>query len=122
MSPTMWAWAAAFGLTLLIEVPIVLGILRGQAVWPRLLLIAVGAQLITHPALWFVAPRFEPYWAWLVVMELLVTAVEAALYAGLIRTTVPTWTRPLVLGIAASLAANVTSTGVGLGLRALGWM
>lgn len=122
MTPEITAWAWAFGLTVALEAPVVTLILRGPVIWPRALLIALGAQLITHPVLWFVAPRFEPYWAWVTVMELAVFAVEAALYTGLLRTTTKSWAKVLPRAIGASAAANGLSLTVGLGLQALGWL
>jgi len=122
VSPEISAWALAFGLTVLIEAPIVVAILRGPVIWPRALLIALGAQLITHPALWFIAPRFDPYWLWVGVMECAVTAVEAVLYAGLLRTTTQEWGKILPRAILASIAANAVSTGIGLAGRWMGWL
>lgn len=122
MTPAISDWALAFGLTVLIEAPIVVAILRGPVIWPRALIIALGAQLITHPALWFIAPRFEPYWLWVLVMETLVTVAEAVLYAGLLRTTTKDWGKILPRAILASIAANAASTGIGLAGRWMGWL
>jgi hypothetical protein len=48
--------------------------------------ILIGLLLngLTHPALWFLVPYFEPYYAWVAVMEILVFAIEAGLLFALI--------------------------------------
>lgn len=113
-------WLRAFALTCLIEVPIYMFVLRRALPdWRWRLLLAFGLQVATHPALWFVAPRFDPYWAWLVVMELCVFAVEAAGVALALRLR-PTPRRVLGLALFAAFAANAVSTLVGLAILLAG--
>lgn len=76
------------------------------------LLMTLLVNTLTHPALWYVAPRFEPWWLWLIVMESAVVAVEAVL--------IGVWLRERgggQSGLRISLIANTLSTVVGL----LGW-
>ncbi len=74
-----------------------------------LALVAAGATLVTHPFVWVgVQQRAEfPYWAAVLVAELLVVAVEAAAYALCAR--LP-WRKAALV----SLLANATSAAVGL--------
>ena len=84
MAYTVEQWLPAFLLTLAFEAPIVLYALRGlRARGAGWLLLANG---LTHPALWFVLPRFfEDYWAYVLVGEALVFATEALVYAAALR-------------------------------------
>ena len=64
---------------------------------------------LTHPALWYLAPRFGPWWAWLLVMETCVALTEAAVIGA--------WLRARgghARGLRISLTANLASTIVGL--------
>ncbi|TNF27832.1 MAG: hypothetical protein EP329_18955 [Deltaproteobacteria bacterium] len=107
-------WLRAFALTVLIEVPIYTLFLQrfGRPV-VAVVLVAIGLQVATHPALWFVAPRFEPYWAWVLTMELLIWLVEGLL-AGLAIDHPTGRGRAFAVGLLASLSANATSTLFGL--------
>ena len=97
------------------EAPIVVwGLIRPLGARDALL-VAVGAQVLTHPALWFCLPRFEPYLAWVLAAEVLVTAVEAAWFAGWLRRAGHPSVRRAA-GVA--LVANVVSTVFGLWLQA----
>jgi hypothetical protein len=110
------AWAIAFCLTVVIETPIVTWLCRrAEPRVSRRILMALAANALSHPAVWFVFPALglaqgattalSEIWAWL---------IEAALYrVGLGNTT---WRA--VLGI--SLVANLLSFGLGLVLWALG--
>ena len=76
-------WARAFALTLVIEVPLYMGLLRREGFTARS---AFGAALAvnacSHPLFWFALPPFAPEAAFLAVGEMLVVAVETAiLYA-----------------------------------------
>jgi len=97
-------WAAAFALTLAVEVPIVTWALRRAGAPTGRALAAAGfAQLATHPWVWFVFPALR--WrgqASLAASEVFAWAVEAALYA-LVAPRLR-WRAPLL-----SLAANATS-------------
>ena len=108
----LWAWAFAW--TCAIEVPVVLLLLGPRAGWMHAGLAALAAQVLTHPALWYLVPRFEPYEAWLICAELGVTAVEAGLFLGLLRARgVP---RSIGWAVGTSVLANTVSTVIGLWL------
>jgi hypothetical protein len=105
----MKRWLAAFLFTQVVEVPIYGYALRGRA------LVAFGASALTHPIVWFVIPRIwhgGGYFGLVAASEAFAIVVEA-LYmkkAGLAH--------PLRW----SLAANLTSSSLGLLSRSLfGW-
>lgn len=115
MSPPVSAWLRAFLLTALIEVPVVLALTRDSAVTlRRRAMLAVFAQLTTHPLVWYVFPNvpgldggqalvLSEIWAWL---------GEAAFYAVALAPL-----RPLrAVGVAG--LANGLSLGLGLLLPA----
>lgn len=101
------SWPLAFLLTLILEIPVVLLLLaRG---WRKDLPLALLANSITHPVLWFVLPPlFSDYLTFLIVGELAVFTSEALLYAAAVRC----WR-----GAAAGVAANSLSMAVGLLLQ-----
>jgi hypothetical protein len=101
------SWPLAFLLTLTLEIPVVLLLLaRG---WRKDLPLALLANGLTHPTLWFVLPSlFSDYLTFLIVGELAVFTFEALLYACAVRS----WK-----GVAAGVAANSLSLGVGLLLQ-----
>lgn len=105
----MKRWLAAFLFTQLVEVPIYTYALRGRA------LVAFGASALTHPIVWFVIPRYwhgGGYWGLVAASETFAVLVEAYYMkkAGLKHAF---WW---------SLAANLTSSSLGLTSRALfGW-
>ena len=102
-------WPMAFALTLLLEIPVVLLVL--QRGWKKDLPWALLANGLSHPTLWFVLyPAIPDYWTFLVVGETLVFSFEAVIYALAVRS---------VRGVAASVAANSLSMGVGLLIAAL---
>ncbi len=109
-------WLAAFALTLLVEIPAVVLLARRlePRPWRRAALALLGNAL-SHPAVWFVFPALGLGWgATTAVSEGWAWLVEGALYrAGLARAG---WRAAL----AVSLAANLLSFGLGLGLWALG--
>jgi hypothetical protein len=109
--PTPHAWLMAFLATVAVEVPIVVALTRGHPTpaWRRALL-ALFAQLVTHPLVWFVFPRLvgltgrsslalSELWAWL---------AEAAFYAVVL----PGLSPARALGISA--VANAASILLGL--------
>jgi hypothetical protein len=111
--PTPHAWLMAFLATVAVEGPIVVVLTRGHPTpaWRRAL-IAIFAQLVTHPLVWFVFPRLvgltgrsslalSELWAWL---------AEAAFYAVVLPGLSPART----LGISA--LANAASIMVGLAI------
>jgi hypothetical protein len=103
-SPPLWLWLRAFALTCAIEIPIV-GLILRRPRWPWRILVGLLAQVLTHPAFWYAAPHFAPYWAWVTVCELTIFAVETLVYLLQERS----WRAPL-----ASLAANGASLLAGL--------
>ena len=109
----MTEWSEAFALTLALELPVVLWALRSSLGLGRALLVGLGAQALTHPALWFLLPRFEPWLLWVLCAEALVCAAEAGWYAAWLRHAGAA--DPRRAGLLA-LGANVLST-----LPALWW-
>jgi hypothetical protein len=78
------SYLADLGLTLAVEVPIVVIVGRSLGVGARrAALVAVAANLLTHPLLWFVAaPRLHDAWGLtgVAVAEVGVVVVEATVY------------------------------------------
>ena len=104
------AWSRAFFLTLTIEAPIVLvGLVRTPV--PRRVSTFLVANLISHPLLWFVFPRFNPYAVWLGVAEALVIAIEWQIFWLCFKSS---YSRSYLFLVA--LCANTTSTLIGLAL------
>lgn len=106
-------WAFAFGLTLLVELPIVLLLLGRRLGFARTAVAGLVVNAVTHPVLWlvfwWVGPRTGAGWALtLLVGEVVVIAVETALLRRLLRGGDPR----LVLAVVA--LANVASVAVGL--------
>lgn len=104
-------WFAAFVLTLVVETPIVVAVLRrGEPDLVRLALIAIIANLATHPAVWFVFTQLflvgTPQYV--LAAEAWAVAVEAAVYLVVIR---GVGTRRAVT---ASVLANAASIVAGL--------
>jgi hypothetical protein len=109
--PTSRAWLVAFLITAAVEAPLVVALTRDLPVRAgRRLLLAVFAQLATHPLVWFVFPRLvgltgrtstllSELWAWL---------VEAVFYALVF----PGLPATRALGISA--LANGVSIAVGM--------
>jgi hypothetical protein len=109
------AYLAGIGLTLAVEVPVVVLVARLFGARPgRTALVAVLASLVTHPPLWFVVAPAMYDWAgpWGVVLaELGVVLVEAYVYHRGLRppvgAAVSFWT---------ALLANALSFGIGIAL------
>jgi hypothetical protein len=106
-------YALGLGLTLLVEVPVVVisAVLLGAPV-RRAAVLAVVASLLTHPVLWFVvAPVLDDWlglWG-LALAEAGVVAVEAAIYHRGLRPTISAGE-----AFCLSLLANALSFGVGV--------
>ena len=108
-------YAAALGLTLAVEVPVVV-LVAGQlgSAPRRAAVVALVASLLTHPVLWFVvAPAMD---AWLgiwgiVLAEIAVVVAEAVVYQRGLRPPIG-WAASLWL----SLLANALSFGIGVAL------
>lgn len=111
------AWAFAFGLTEVVELPIVVLLTRAlPAPAYKRAAVAFVATLATHPIVWFVVPALglgEP--ARVVASEAWATLGELFIYLIALERT--TWRRAAVV----SLVANAASFGVGLALWSLGF-
>lgn len=117
MSYPIDMWAKAFVETCVIEGAVHAVTLRRLIQpWWKLALVSVLLNLSTHPALWYVVPRFEPYLTWVAVAETGVWLVEGALLTAVLRRDDPTW-RAAARGFGITLLANAISTLYGL----LGW-
>ncbi|MCO4745835.1 MAG: hypothetical protein KC912_13660 [Proteobacteria bacterium] len=110
----MTEWLPAFLITTAVEVPLVTWLLHRQLGMAPAAVVALLAQLITHPTLWFVVPQFQPYLLWVAVAETGVIAVEAALFGvALKRSLDPHWLRRAAL---TSVLANLVTTTIGLAM------
>jgi hypothetical protein len=108
------SWPIAFLWTLALELPIYVLLLgRRFDRWWSICLLTLAINVATHPALWFVFPRFEPGWLWLLVAEGAVTVTEASLMAAVLSRSMPA-APALRRACGAAVAANVFSTVVGL--------
>jgi hypothetical protein len=73
-------WLVAFALTVAIEVPLVTLLLRGPL--RRRVALAIVAQCVSHPAVWFVFPELGlRYPVMLLVAESWAVLSETAVYA-----------------------------------------
>ena len=114
MTPPLSQWLVAFVLTNIFEAPVYYLLLRRHIPnVPALLALVFLLNCTTHPALWYLFPRFLPYALWVVVAELTVATVEGLLIAVALRFR-PNVRTALQIGLTASLLANVTSTLLGL--------
>lgn len=106
-------WAKAFGWTLAIEVPLYLMMLvRPLGPW-RAFAAALLVNVLTHPALWYLFPYFEPYETYVVVAELCVWTVETVVLWPILSRWSPLG-RPLLYALIAAFIANLVSTVAGL--------
>jgi hypothetical protein len=110
----MVPWLLAFALTLIVEGPVVaIALRRPVPSVGRRFLLAIFANLATHPVVWFVFPDLPVAWGLsLALSEAFATGTETVFY----RTLVPgvSWTR----AVATSLVANAASFGMGLAVYA----
>jgi hypothetical protein len=113
--PNWYFWLIGIGLTLLLEAPFVLWLLRPteQGLGRRWLLLLV-ANLVTHPLVWFFFPSLPlPRLTTLLLSEGWAIGAETVVYALLV-TSLPQlrwdrWRRALLV----SVVANGASWGVG---------
>lgn len=103
------SWLIGFGLTLAFELPLVMVLLRPvERSWQRRLLIAVSANLVTHPLVWFFYPLVPiAFPARLALSEIWAFGAEACFYALFADRS--DWRR----ATGTSLLANATSFGLG---------
>ena len=110
-------WLTAFSLTLAIETPLVVVLLRRREERAaHSVLLAVFANLATHPLVWFVFPAlplapWPRFWA----SELWATAAEAVFYGVTVRGL------PAARAATISFVANAASATFGLVLSATPW-
>lgn len=102
---------SALMLTLAVELPVVIVLLRRASVvvaWPRAVTVIVLASLVTHPFAWRAARALSPdeHTLGIAIIEAVVVAVEALW----LRALLPISLRTSVL---TSLIANAASFGVG---------
>jgi hypothetical protein len=109
-------WFAAFVLTLAVELPIAVLMLRRAEpeLWRRVALV-VFANLLTHPAVWYVFSQLFLIGTieYVVAAEAWAIAVEAVFYVVAIRGLAA------APAVAVAVVANVVSFGVGRGVGAL---
>ena len=105
----------ALVLSVVIELPIVLGVIAVARVerrlsWPALIAVIVSATLLTHPIIWHLNHSLAgtvDFWTRIAFLEAGVVAAEAAIFvffAGL----------KFRVAFVASLLANAASFGVGI--------
>ena len=110
------SYAVDLGITLAIEVPVVVAVGRGFGVRARAGVVAsVSANLLTHPLFWFVVAPWvgdSVGVGGLVVAEVAVVLVEATVYSRWFGAQLGRWVAAWV-----ALLANALSLGVGVVLR-----
>ncbi len=112
------AWAVAFGLTLLLEVPFYVALAWRKAAWWHLALAGAACTCVTHPLLWFVWIRVfdlhQDYDAYILTGELAVVVIETLVFFALVPKI--TFARAFVV----ACAANLFSWGLGRILQEVG--
>lgn len=113
-------YVAALGLTLLVEVPVVVILLRalgwrvfGRDGWWSRVALAVTINLLTHPLLWLTLRAVFGHGedlAWLAGAEVAATTVESVIIVLACRRP----RRDLGIAVLAGVAANAASLAVGL--------
>jgi hypothetical protein len=110
-------WLLAFVWTNALELPIYTLVLQRRfRRWWSVVALTLALNAVTHPALWFVAPQFQPFWLYALVAEAAVITVEAAMVAAVLAAVDRrAGVRRPVIGIAAgaAAAANIVSAVVG---------
>lgn len=110
-------WLLAFLATVVIETPVVVWLTRDLLERRSALGLALGLQCLTHPALWFGVPRFQPHWLWVACAELGVVLVEAIALGLFLRRAGAAREVAIRRGAAVSLFANSVSALIGLALQ-----
>lgn len=100
-------YLAALGLTLLVELPVYLLVLRQFLAWLPALRLGVVANLATHPLVWWILDRFGATGLAFVGCEVGAWLAETLLIAAVVRRDIA------VVGLTA-LVANTASVGAGL--------
>lgn len=112
-------WFRAFLWTLGIELVVAAFVLRGHVPMARRAALIAVANVATHPAVWLIFPELGagqrwPSWLTLALSEVWAFGLEAFVYSLLLGR------GKARVAIAASVAANAASLGLGYALRALG--
>ena len=112
------AWLIAFAVTLLIEAPIATALLApAEPSWKRRTALALFAQLVSHPAVWFVFPALGllgvRWTASTALAEAWAFVIEAVFY----RVALPSLTARRAM--TTSAISNAASFGAGLVLAPL---
>lgn len=113
----MLGWPAAFALTVLVEAPVYLALLRRAFGAPGALALALLVNAATHPVVWFVIPHTRPWWRGFAAAELFAWLAEAAVLALAARATAarrPGRAFGALDALLAALVANALSAGLGL--------
>ena len=123
MNAPLWVYLPYLALTLGIELPVVMLLLRPRCGTWRSLLAGLLASSVTHPLLWYVWPLVvSPYHYELYVAtgEVLVVVIETVVLheVALRRVDSMVRWRRWGLALAVAMAANATSFGVGLLIHA----
>jgi hypothetical protein len=114
-SPFWYLWLVAFGITVLLEAPVVLWLLRpSEASLLRRTVLLVVANLATHPLVWFFFPalplkRFTSH----LLSEGWAFTAEMLVYALLVTTDDVPFGKLLVRAALVSALANALSWGLG---------
>ena len=108
------SWPLAFGLTLTLELVVLLAVFRHEHRTARVVLAAAVGNLLTHPIVYLVLPRvLEAYSTYLIVAELFAFGVEIPVILALVRPS------PWYRAVGASALANGASYLAGLVLHQL---
>jgi hypothetical protein len=119
-------WFVAFLWTSVFELPVYVLMLRKYfAAWWVPWLVTLLANSCTHPALWYLFPRFDPgipflhpYVAWAAMAESCVVVTEAVMVSVALsffsRSPCPSVARRMRIALVSSLIANLTSTLLGI--------
>ena len=98
-------WFQAYLLTILLETPVVVRLLRGHTETRTAVELSVLASSLTHPLLWFAwRPLIDDHTTYVLTGEALVMLAETCVYRK-----VTTWRR----AFAVSVVANCTSWALG---------
>lgn len=126
--PPTGEWLIAFLWTNVFELSVYVLMLRKYfAAWWVPWLVTLVANTCTHPALWYLFPYFDPgipflhpYVAWVATAESCVVVTEAVMVSIALscfsRSLRPSLARRVGIAFLSSLAANLLSTLLGLGL------
>jgi hypothetical protein len=106
---TWYSWLIGFGLTLLFELPLVVWLLQDDLPsMPHRLAIAVFANLVTHPLVWFFFSQLPLGYAWRIASSECWAFVGEGLFYFVVVSRLGSIRAFLI-----SLAANATSFGLG---------